>query len=174
MVNEDYVPDAVEDAVIDVLRREGRANPYLIREETDDLSKQQIGTALQNLSAAGWVRKRTRGLYDYVDDPRVGGTADDEPELPDAVQRAHDRLDEWTPADANTRRGRTAAKEVVTWLSEQDGPRQRGDVLAWAKTREGYYSASTLWDKVAQPALKYLESEGVVERTPNVGYEIVD
>lgn len=69
MVNESHEPTDDEDAVIRLLADEGRANPYLIREETG-LSKQNVNEALKQLQAAGWVEKRTRGLYDFVEDPR--------------------------------------------------------------------------------------------------------
>jgi len=69
MVNENHEPTDDEDAVIRLLAEEGRANPYLIREETG-LAKQNVNEALKQLQAAGWVEKRTRGLYDFVEDPR--------------------------------------------------------------------------------------------------------
>jgi hypothetical protein len=69
MVNETYDPTDSDAAVIDVLATEGRANPYLIREQTD-LDRQTINAALSRLQAAGWVRKVTRGLYEFVEDPR--------------------------------------------------------------------------------------------------------
>jgi predicted transcriptional regulator len=69
MVNESYEPTDDDEEVLDVLKAEERANPYLIREESG-LSKQRINHSLQQLDAAGWVTKRTRGLYDFVDDPR--------------------------------------------------------------------------------------------------------
>lgn len=69
MVNENHEPSDDEDAVIAVLADEQRANPYLLREETG-LRKQAVNEALKQLVAAGWAKKRTRGLYDYVDDPR--------------------------------------------------------------------------------------------------------
>jgi len=180
MVNEDYQPDAVEDTVIDVLRDAERANPYLIRERAGDLSKQQINNALRNLTAAGWVRKVTRGLYDYVEDPRrdeLDATPD-----PDGLQdgpmgaagSARLALQEWDPEDADSAKARQAVVRVVEWLAQQDAPQQRGDVLAWAEGRdvEGY-AASTLWDKVAQPGLRALVDAGVVRHQRNVGYEIV-
>ena len=180
MVNEEYEPDAVEDTVIDVLRDAERANPYLIRERAGDLSKQQINNALRNLTAAGWVRKVTRGLYDYVADPRVSEPSADaqraetRPESP-AVSHARDALAAWDPADVDSAKARRAVAEVVGWLATQDGPQQRGDVLAWAEGRsiEGY-AASTLWDKVVQPGLRELVAAGVVAHQRNVGYEIVD
>jgi len=91
------------------------------------------------------------------------------------VSHARDALAEWDPADADAAKARRAVAEVVGWLAEQDGPQQRGDVLAWAEGRsiEGY-AASTLWDKVAQPGLRELVDRGVVRHQRNVGYEIVD
>jgi hypothetical protein len=61
----DYTPDEKEQQVLDVLREHGRANPYLIREETD-LRKEYVSRALTGLTKAGVVEKPTRGLYDHV------------------------------------------------------------------------------------------------------------
>lgn len=69
MVNERFEPNDREEAVLSVLKVEHRANPYLVREQTD-LGKGDINTALTRLTSAGWVRKVTRGLYEFVDDPR--------------------------------------------------------------------------------------------------------
>lgn len=68
MVNEDYEPADNEEYVLDVLR-EGRANPKWIKEKTG-LNDQQVNYALNQLRAAGWVRKVTKGLYELVTDPR--------------------------------------------------------------------------------------------------------
>jgi len=73
MVNEDYEPSESDEWIIDVLAAEGRVNPYLLREETG-LSKQAINERLKQLTAAGWVRKVTRGLYEFNEDPRDGGS----------------------------------------------------------------------------------------------------
>jgi hypothetical protein len=179
MVNEDYEPDAVEDTVIAVLRDAERANPYLIRERAGDLSKQQINNALRNLTAAGWVRKVTRGLYDYVEDPRVSEETEpaqraaDSRESP-AVSRARDALADWEPEDVDSVKARRATIAVVEWLAQQDAPQQRADVLAWAEGREMAYAPSTLWDKVVQPGLAALVDRGVVEWKANVGYAIVE
>lgn len=76
MVNEDYEPGDNEAAILDVLtegRDEsepwGRANPLYLRERTG-LNKQQVNYALNQLTAAGWIRKVTDGLYEFVADPR--------------------------------------------------------------------------------------------------------
>lgn len=68
MVNEEYEPSEGEREVVNVLK-EGRANPYYIREQTG-IDKQNINTYLNKLIAAGWVRKITTGLYELVEDPR--------------------------------------------------------------------------------------------------------
>jgi hypothetical protein len=93
----------------------------------------------------------------------------------DAVSRARAALADWEPADVNSQKARRATVAVVGWLASEGGARQRAAVLEWADGQdvEGY-APSTLWDKVAQPGLAELERAGVVTRTPNVGYEIVD
>lgn len=69
MVNEDYEPTESDEQIIDVMQAEGRANPYLLRERTE-LTKQAINERLKQLTAAGWIRKVTRGLYEFNEDPR--------------------------------------------------------------------------------------------------------
>lgn len=61
----DYQPDGREEQVLDVLREHGRANPMLIREETD-MRKEYVSRALTGLKKAGVVKQVTRGLYDHV------------------------------------------------------------------------------------------------------------
>jgi len=179
MPNANYEPDAVGDAVMRVLRDEDRATPGLIRAETE-FDRREINNALTDLVAAGWVSKRHRGLYDYEADPRVsepGADAQraDSARKSGAVSHARDALAEWDPADVDSAKARRAVCEVVGWLAAQDGPQQRGDVLAWAEGREiEGYAASTLWDKVAQPGLRELVDAGVVRHQRNVGYEIVE
>lgn len=67
-----YTPDENEQAVLDALREEGRANPMLLREKTD-LRKQYVNDALTQLQKADRVRKVSRGLYEYVDGDEDGG-----------------------------------------------------------------------------------------------------
>lgn len=71
MVNEDYSPSEKEDRILACLK-EGRVTPKLLKEEID-LNDQQVNYALNQLIAAGWVRKITTGLYELVEDPREGG-----------------------------------------------------------------------------------------------------
>lgn len=47
----------------------GTVTPKLLKEEVD-LNDQQVNYALNQLIAAGWVRKVTTGLYELVEDPR--------------------------------------------------------------------------------------------------------
>ena len=51
--------------VLEVLY-DGRANPYLIREETE-LDKGDTNTVLNRLARAGYVKQVTRGLYEITD-----------------------------------------------------------------------------------------------------------
>jgi len=187
MVNEQYEPDATEDAVIDVCRREHRVNAPRVVAETD-LDRAAVNHALRDLATAGWIRKVARGLYEYVEDPRVGdseaaaerGDSGREsapvPAEGTPVVDVGAVLADWGPEDANSRKARAAVAEVMGWLAAQDGPQQRADVLAWGEAHPEAtpYAPSTLWEKVAQPGLAELERAGVVERTPNVGYEIVE
>ena len=76
MVNEGYNPTDNEKYILDVLIEDrdkdkpwGRANPLHLREQTG-LNKQQVNYALNQLTAAGWVKKITEGLYELVADPR--------------------------------------------------------------------------------------------------------
>lgn len=68
MVNEGYSPSEKEERVLACLK-EGRVTPKLLKEEVD-LNDQQVNYALNQLIAAGWVRKVTTGLYELVEDPR--------------------------------------------------------------------------------------------------------
>jgi predicted transcriptional regulator len=54
--------------ILEVLA-EGRANPKLIRDETN-LSKGDVNTVLVRLGRTGLVRQVTRGLYEITDDGR--------------------------------------------------------------------------------------------------------
>jgi len=77
MPNQDYEPDDDdEEQILQVLKQEGRANPLRIREQTD-IRKEYVSRKLDNLVRAGWVRRVTRGLYEFVDDPRDTEVSDD-------------------------------------------------------------------------------------------------
>lgn len=68
MVNEDYSPSNDQESILEHLS-EGRVTPRHLKDVTD-LNDQQINYALNQLMAAGWVRKVSRGLYELVEDPR--------------------------------------------------------------------------------------------------------
>ena len=80
-VNEDHQPGDAEERVLDVMKHdvetygESRMTPGLIRERLEEIdnrtSKQNVNYALGQLTAAGWVRKISDGLYEFVDDPRA-------------------------------------------------------------------------------------------------------
>lgn len=71
-MNPNHEPSDHQELVLEVLKNQpgGRANTMLIREEAEELTKQQINVALNQLQAAGWIEKVTRGLYDLMGDPR--------------------------------------------------------------------------------------------------------
>ena len=76
--------------VLDVLA-EGRANPKLIRDETE-LNKGDANTVLVRLGRGGLVRQVTRGLYEITDDGReeIGAEKETDCDI-DALKRAlHD------------------------------------------------------------------------------------
>lgn len=56
-------------AVLSVLA-DGRANPYLIREETG-LDKGDVNTVLNKLGRHGYLQQVTRGLYEITDSGRA-------------------------------------------------------------------------------------------------------
>lgn len=68
MVNEDYEPSELDEEILEIAK-EGRVTPYLLRQETGK-SKQIINNRLNRLTAAGWMQKVTKGLYEFVEDPR--------------------------------------------------------------------------------------------------------
>jgi len=55
-------------SVLEVLA-EGRANPYLIREETG-LSKGAVNTVLNRIGRGGLAKQITKGLYEITADGR--------------------------------------------------------------------------------------------------------
>jgi len=61
--------------VLDVLA-DGRANPYLLREETG-LGKGDVNTVLNRLARAGLVRQVTRGLYEVTEKGQEEARRDD-------------------------------------------------------------------------------------------------
>lgn len=84
----------LDDQDRDVLRvlAGGRANPKLIREETD-LDKGDLNTILVRLGRAGLARQVTRGLYEITDDGRAEIDAAQAEIDTDALERALDDLE---------------------------------------------------------------------------------
>ena len=69
----DY-PSEDDEAVLEVLKEEGRASPKLIRDRTG-LDKGDVNTALVRAGRHGDVKQVVRGLYDYTGDD-TGGHVD--------------------------------------------------------------------------------------------------
>ena len=67
VANKSFSPTSQQQLVLDVFKYEYQVNPRWIRDVTD-LERQRINEALGSLEDAGWVEKRTRGLYRLVYD----------------------------------------------------------------------------------------------------------
>lgn len=159
MVNKEFDPSDTEEAVIEVMREENRANPYLLREETG-LGKGTINTALTRLTSAGWVRKVTRGLYEFVDDPRTdqqGATdvsdsppapAVADPEIDTDIEAAMRELVADRPPQTN--HGKEAVILTMQILRE-DGPLSTSETQEAVYERLGsdeYDSARGMWQSI--------------------------
>lgn len=76
MPNQDFEPTEGCEDVLDVFKEGrdsgepwGRANPRFIIDETG-MEKSNVEYHLRRLRDAGWIRKLSRGFYEFVDDPR--------------------------------------------------------------------------------------------------------
>ena len=67
MANKSFDPTAQQRKVLNVFKDEYQVNPKLIRDATG-IERQRVNDALSALENAGWVEKRTRGLYRLVYD----------------------------------------------------------------------------------------------------------
>ncbi|QLH77437.1 MarR family transcriptional regulator [Halosimplex rubrum] len=67
MANKNFEPTGQQRQVLNVFRDEYQVNPRLIRDVTG-LERQRVNDALSALGNAGWIEKRTRGLYRLVYD----------------------------------------------------------------------------------------------------------
>jgi predicted transcriptional regulator len=65
VANQNFDPTKRQRRVLDVFRQEYQVNPRRIREATG-IKKQRVNDELDALMDAGWVEKRTRGLYRLV------------------------------------------------------------------------------------------------------------
>jgi DNA-binding IclR family transcriptional regulator len=75
-VNENFEPTGDAETVLDAFKKGreanrpwGRHTPRSIHEETG-ISKGNVEFYLRELTNAGWIRRYTRGLYEFVIDPR--------------------------------------------------------------------------------------------------------
>jgi predicted transcriptional regulator of viral defense system len=67
VANKSFTPTAQQRKVLDVFKEEYQVNPRWIRDVTG-LERQRVNDALGSLDDAGWIEKRTRGLYRLVYD----------------------------------------------------------------------------------------------------------
>jgi|APHM01.1.fsa_nt_gi hypothetical protein len=179
MPNEDYEPTDREDDVIDVMAEEGRVNPLLLRERTG-YGKGDINTALSNLRAAGWITRVTRGLYEFVEDPRVEAAEDAEAEAP--PEPAEDvppvaRPDVDTDIEAAARElvadrppKKPHAKDIVVetlLLLREHGQLETGVIQenVYPGNEEHYSTERTMWNAVS----RYLEDIPGFEKTDGYG-----
>lgn len=179
MVNEDFQPSDAEEDVLDVLKAEWRANPYLLREETGH-GKGAVNTALTRLTSAGWVRKVTRGLYEFVDDPRETSESPSEPETESEsgsgdAGTIEDALAGWRHGRYEEEReaSQEIAEQATEWLRETELPKvSKADVpledLAYGD-REGR-DPNTLWTEVIRDAWRHAADQGYVEQPNSRAY----
>jgi predicted transcriptional regulator of viral defense system len=67
VANRNFEPTDQQRQVLNVFLDEYQVNPRLIRDVTG-LERQRVNDALSALQNAGWIEKRTRGLYRLVYD----------------------------------------------------------------------------------------------------------
>lgn len=67
VANKAFSPSGQQRKVLNVFKNEYQVNPRLIRDITG-LERQRVNDALSALDNAGWIEKRTRGLYRLVYD----------------------------------------------------------------------------------------------------------
>jgi hypothetical protein len=179
MVNESFEPTDDEEEVLEVLRDEWRVNPMLIRDRTG-IDKGTVNTALTRLTSAGWVRKVTRGLYEYVDDPRRDDVP--APRIPDTDDESNTGatsidgvLAGWRPGRSREQReARLASARAVLEYLRGDGELSASDFKADVYPTDGVegQSADTWWRKTARGeidagkggALALAISAGVVKK----------
>lgn len=168
MVNENYSPTEKEEDVLDVLREENRANPYLLRDETG-LGKGDVNTALSNLRAAGWVVRVTRGLYEFVEDPRREGSRDNTTQATESgdetSKTAVSAISRERVAGLEYDRELTDARldllvEFLTWMQERGQKARKGEAKSgfWKDRYEDTtgYGFDSFWEAFAKQAMKQL------------------
>lgn len=86
-----------------------------------------------------------------------------ETESPDSVEAA---ISVWEPPaelEVNTERARDAVREAVAWLSQQDEPMRKAEIVAGAYD-DGPLSERIWWARAARPGLQSLKSVAVEGR----------
>ncbi|MDS0223803.1 hypothetical protein NDI54_20965 [Haloarcula sp. S1AR25-5A] len=194
MVNRDYSPSDTEEDVLDVLREEWRANPYLIRQRSGH-GKGTVNTALTRLTSAGWVKKVTRGLYEFVEDPRTEdsdeaqGSIDtplDGTEAAETVESHDDSVPADPIADAlagwsygrtddEQAANRTVARASLEWLRDTGEPVRQSDVPldGLAEDDPEERTPDTLWRSVIRGAWQHAVGQGYVEQPDSRSYKWV-
>jgi hypothetical protein len=166
MVNPHFEPTPEEESVLSVLKQENRANPYLIRENTE-LGKGEVNTALTRLTSAGWVLKVTRGLYEYVDDPRKTDESDTEPSPREDKGSVDDALSGWSPGQGagDTRQRVEIGHAVVKWLRQSGEKAQKGDFVEalYDDHRLDRQNPNSWWETTARRALQHAAERGYVD-----------
>jgi len=143
----------------------GRVNPQLLRTETG-LSKQRINHSLKQLQAAGWITKRTRALYDLVDE--AGEHISDAPAAVDGGL-----LDGWEPdTDANAERARAETQRVYEWLRERGSRYSKSEIIDGCGPDEG---VDYWWRAVVRAGLgELVEREKVEYRSGHHDYKALE
>ena len=174
MVNAAYEPTDREDDVLEIVREERRVNPLLVREETG-YGKGDVNTALSNLRAAGWVRRVTRGLYEFVDDPRTGeqthatssrerGRESGRPvdDTPAEGQKDDDGIPDVRTVEFPQDPATPQLVELEEWLEfvrDKGKPVSKSDFESWwsdersARTED---NANAFWEAFAKTSMKQL------------------
>jgi len=153
----------------------GRVNPQLLRTETG-LSKQRINHSLKQLQAAGWITKRTRALYDLVDEAgeHVETVAEIDQGATDMdLRAAAELLSDWEPdSQASPEFARQETARAVEWLRYQDHRSKKSDFIEALEFDE---SVDHWWGRAVQPGLRELAEHGFVEyRSAYNDYKVVE
>ncbi len=69
MTDTDHDMSERDAKILDVVKEEGRVNPYLVRQRTG-IPKRHVNTSLTSLREDELINRVTRGLYEFVSDPR--------------------------------------------------------------------------------------------------------
>jgi len=180
MVNRDYTPTETEEDVLEVLEEEWRVNPYLIRERTGH-GKGAVNTALTRLTSAGWLKKVTRGLYEFVEDPRdsvAPEAVEEQPKPVDDVDPITEALAGWSYGRSEDERAanQEIARKSLEWLRDEGGDevkQQDVPLNELADDDPEERAADTLWRSVIRGAWNHAVGQGYVEKPHSRAYRWV-